>query len=122
MSHQWIAVAAGLAMAFSTSAFAQDTTGSGGAASATAAPAQSPATFDQATAPNAPTQPTDPAQAGTDGPLPAGDEAGTPVAAAWTPSVAEIAAAGAVAVGAAICIATCGGSSNTSTTTTTSPK
>jgi hypothetical protein len=122
MSRKWIAAAAGLAMVFSTPALAQDNTGSGGATSAAASPAQPPATFDQATAPNAPTQTTDPAQAGDEGPVPAGDEAGTPAAAAWTPSVAEIAAAGAVAVGAAICIATCGGSSNTSTTTTTSPK
>lgn len=117
MSRKWIAATAGLAMVFSTCAFAQDEAGSSGANSATASAAQVPATYDEATSPNAPTQQTD------EGPVSAGDTAGTPAAIAWTPTVPELAVAGAVAVGAAICIASCGGSgSNTTTTTTTSPK
>lgn len=116
MSRKWIAATAGLAMVFSTCAFAQDEAGSGGAAAQAASAAQPPATYDEATSPNAPTQQAD------EGPVSEGDTAGTPAAVAWTPTVPELAVAGAVAVGAAICIATCGGNSNTTTTTTTSPK
>lgn len=112
MPHKWIAVIAGVAMVISTSAIAQDEAGSVSGSSATT-------TAPDVTAPNAPLQSSDQNQ----GPVPSGDEAGTPAAAGFVPNTAEIAVAGAVAVGAAICIATCGGSGgNTTTTTTTSPK
>ncbi len=113
MSRKWIAVAAGMALVFSTSAFAQDEAGS-----VSGSPATTPSAPD-VTVPNAPVQSNDQSP----GPVPAGDEAGTSAAASFVPDTAEIAVAGAVAVGAAICIATCGGSGgNTTTTTTTSPK
>jgi len=125
MSRKWIAAVASLAMVISTSAFAQGD----------AAGAAPPSTYGQAVTPNAPMPPPDtnnsgspspnaPVQSSDEGPVAPGDVAGTPAAASWTPSVAEIAVAGAVAVGAAICIAACGGSGNNTTTTTktTSPK
>ena len=101
MSRKWIAVTASLAIVFSTCAFAQDEAGSTAGGASAAAPAQTPdaagavtdgaAQTPDATAPNAPLHSAD------EGPVPAGNEAGTVAASGWMPSTGVIAVAGAAA-------------------------
>lgn len=129
MSRRWLAIATGLAMVLSTTAFAQDQAGSASPANSDetltpnaplpqSSPAPSPANPNETLTPNAPA-PATPDQ----GPVPAGGAAGTETASAWMPSTGVIVAVGAAAVGAAVCLAVCGGSgSHTSSTTTTTPK
>jgi hypothetical protein len=127
MARKWESVILAVTLLASVPAYAQDDSNaaaSGGATSGTAAPAtpadQTAPGAEQTSgagtpAPNAPIQ--------AEGPLPAGDEAGTQTAAHWSPGPATI-AVGAAVVAGAICLAVCGGSGHgsTSSTTTTTPK
>lgn len=98
-----------LAMLASTSGLAQNQDEAGGTPSSDTS---APVTIE----PNAPLQSTD------QGPLPAGDEAGTTTASNWQIEPSNV-AVGAAVLGAAVCIAVCNnGQSSTSTTTTTAPK
>ena len=115
MTRRWGPLLVAIAMLASTSALAQDEAGGtapGGVTNGNAAPP----TAEPAVAPNAPVQATE------QGPLPAGDQAGTFTASNWQVDPVY-AAVGAAAIGGAICFAVCNsGHSSTGSTTTTTHK
>ncbi|MGH6878150.1 MAG: hypothetical protein ACREHV_12370 [Rhizomicrobium sp.] len=98
--------------------------GSGTATSSSAAPDPGQTTPTDRSPAGEPMTPNAPPHAAPNkGPRPAGNEAGTTVASRWSPSPTTIAAIGAAAIGAVVCLAICGGGGgNTTTTTTTAPK
>jgi hypothetical protein len=112
MPRRAVAATAALAMLFSTSVFAQDASGgastSGGAASGGAS-----SSSDAVLTPNAPIQ-----AAPGESPVPAGGPAGVTTASGWSPGPVLI-AAGVAAIGAAVCLAVCGGGQSTTSTTKT---
>jgi len=143
MSFKWAAVALVLSMSFSAAALAQEAT-SGAETGGVAVQSLQPVATDQSDAggtvtPNAPLQPVPgngppdgadepttpnaPVQATPDeGPVPPGTDAGTTTASQWMADPVVDVAVGAVVLGAAVCLAACGGHSNTTSTTTTTPK